>query len=324
MNQDLTRNALIGSAIGDALGVPVEFLSREEVRAIGLKDMIGCYDALPFTSWWSYRIPAGAWSDDTSMLIAGMDAIITENGNLNYETIMENFLSWWADGKYTSLDAAFGLGYTVSQAMQRYRAGRPALECGGTDLHDNGNGALMRILPFSLYAIKKQMSEAETVDLIGKASSLTHAHEISKMSCFLYTEFLRNLSITADPHQAFDHILQINYNAYFSPETIKAHEKILNPDFLYIQDSEISEKNGYVVPTLESALYSLLTTESFEDAVLKSINMGYDTDTVGCVTGGLAGAVYGYDQIPKRWLCKLIKRDMLEKMADDFDQLFDV
>jgi len=321
-DRNLSKDALLGFAVGDAFGVPVEFLTREEVRAVHLTEMSGKEDHLNFNSWWGSRIPAGAWSDDTSMTIAAMDTIRRNHGEIDYEAIMQSFLAWWNEGKYSSLGIPFGLGCTVEEAFQRYEKGRPAPECGGTDVYDNGNGALMRILPFSIYCIMKNLPERETAELIGKASSLTHGHDISKMSCFIYTEFLRELYQSGKLQSAYGHIMKINYHEYFSEEAVNAHEKILNPAFPESADEDISEKNGYVVATLETALHSLLTTNNYEEALLKAVNMGYDTDTVGGVTGGLAGALYGYESIPKRWLDKLLKRTYLERLAEAYQDLF--
>lgn len=320
-NKNLSRDSLIGFAVGDALGVPVEFLTRNEVRSLHLTDMIGSDWFLPFKSNWSEIIPSGAWSDDTSMIIAGMDSIIKNNGRIDYDDIMQNFLNWWEHNQYCSLDMAFGLGGVVSEALERYKSGCPALECGGKGTYDNGNGSLMRILPFSLYAVKTDMSEKETVNFIGKASSLTHAHDISKMGCFIYTEFLRTIVHTGDKMIAFKNILKIDYSKYFSDEAVKAHKKILTPDFLNIRDTEISEENGYIVATLESVLYSILNTENYEKAVLTAINMGYDTDTVAGITGSLAGILYGYESIPERWLNVLRKKSELEDLPEKFETL---
>ena len=318
----VTKDCLIGHAIGDALGVPVEFLSREQVRSCHITEMIGGDSGVPIRSQWIMSgVPAGAWSDDTSMTVAAMAAIENEKGKIVPEHIMKNFLDWWNSGLYTSLGSPFGLGGIVSESLTRFVKGTPPLKCGGTETRHNGNGSLMRILPFSLLCIASNKSEAETVELIGIGSSLTHAHDISKMSCFIYTEFLRILVQSKDKNAAFQHILDIDYKKYYSKEAIDALAQLLSPSFKSIKDTAISEKNGYVVPTLESALYSILTTTSFEQALLTSINMGYDTDTIGAVTGGLAGALYGYDAIPKRWLDKLKERQQLEELAVKYDQL---
>lgn len=136
-NKNLSRDSLIGFAVGDALGVPVEFLTRNEVRSLHLTDMIGSDWFLPFKSNWSEIIPSGAWSDDTSMIIAGMDSIIKNNGRIDYDDIMQNFLNWWEHNQYCSLDMAFGLGGVVSEALERYKSCCPALEFGGKGTYDN-------------------------------------------------------------------------------------------------------------------------------------------------------------------------------------------
>ena len=133
-NKIITKDALIGLAVGYAFGVPLEFLTREEVREVDLKDMI--------RTWLGKIIPAGSWSDDTSMTIAAMDSIIQNNGKINYEDIMHNFIEWWYHGKYTSIGTPFGLGGIVAESLERFQNGCPALECGGTSIMDNGNGSL--------------------------------------------------------------------------------------------------------------------------------------------------------------------------------------
>ncbi len=317
----LTQDALLGQAIGDALGVPVEFLSRKKVREINLKDMLGSDTEKSFNSDWGDIIPAGSWSDDTSMAVATISSIINTNGEINYDDIMNNFNKWWDNGEFTSIDKQFGLGYTVSKALKRFKDGVPALDCGGKEFGDNGNGALMRILPFSIYCIEQDLSEEETLELINEASSLTHAHEISQMSCFIYTEFLKALVKTKNPEIAYSRIFKIDYEDYYGPEALKAHAHLLHPNFPKSNPDEISENNGYVVATLESAIISILKTKSFEEALLYAINFGYDTDTIGAVTGGLAGVTYGYENIPQRWIDKLKKREYLEEMAKQYEEV---
>lgn len=315
---DIVKDGLIGLAVGDALGVPVEFLDRETVREINITEMVGAEDKLSFSSRWAQLIPSGAWSDDTSMTIAAMDAIIQDRGKIDYDHIMRSFLDWWYGSKYTSIGTPFGLGGVISKALDRFRRGKPALSCGGTGFRDNGNGSLMRILPFSLFCIQNGLSEGETADFIDKASSITHAHGISRMACFIYTEFLRCLKMSGNPESAHSYICSIDYSKYYSDKTIKQYSKLLSPGFPSANGDDISEQNGYVVPTLESAIYSVLNTDNYEDAVIESINLGYDTDTIAAVTGSIAGILYSYDGIPERWLNKLRKRDELEKLAESY------
>lgn len=319
--RNYSRDGLIGLAVGDALGVPVEFLDKEDVRKINVRDMIGKDTNVNFKSHWSALIPAGAWSDDTSMTYATMDSIVRNKG-IDYTDLMNSYLNWWTKGKYTSLEAPFGLGKTVCSALNRFIAGNPAVDCGGKGERDNGNGALMRIFPISLYCIESGLSEEETAKTISESSAITHGHDISKMSCFIYTEFLRKLIETKNPKLAMEHLKSIDYSKYFSKEAIAAHKKLLKGYFQYTPDNEI-KGSGYVVDSLECAIYSIMNTKNFEDAVLMAINTGYDTDTIGAITGSLAGVLYGEGNIPERWKNNLKKKDELDLIAIKYHYLLD-
>lgn len=311
--RNYSRDGLIGLAVGDALGVPVEFLDKEEVRKINVHDMIGKDTNVNFKSHWSGLIPAGAWSDDTSMTYATMDSIVRNKG-IDYTDIMNSYLNWWTKGKYTSLEAPFGLGKTVCSALNRFIAGNPAVDCGGKGERDNGNGALMRIFPISLYCIECGLSEEETVKTISESSAITHGHDISKMSCFIYTEFMRKLIETKNPKLAMENLKSIDYSKYFSKEAITSHKRLLKGYFEHTPDNEI-KGSGYVVDSLECAIYSIMNTKNFEDAVLMAINTGYDTDTIGAITGSLAGVLYGEENIPERWKNSLRKKDELDLIS---------
>ena len=317
--QDLTKDSLLGFAVGDAFGVPVEFLSRFEVRKINLQDMVGNDTPNMFRSRWGRLIPSGSYSDDTAMLISTMDSIIDNKGQINERSIMDNFVKWVNEGKYSSLEFPFGMGGIVLSSLKRYVRGVPPLDCGGKEYMDNGNGSLMRILPFSLYCITNDLSEEETCDIVSKGSQLTHANDISKMSCFIYTEYLRAIVKTKNPTIALNHIQNIEYSKYFSQEAINAHKQILGHGFLFISDEKIKD-SGYVVDTLESVLYSVIKGKDYESTIKTAINLGYDTDTVGGITGSIAGILYGSETIPERWISKLRRKDYLEELADKFSK----
>ena len=141
------------------------------------------------------------------------------------------------------------------------------------------------------------------------------------MSCFIYTEFIKFLLEKKDQDLALDEVKKINYSLYFSEEAIKAHEKILKHDLKNKDFNEIVG-SGYVVDTLECALYCILNTDSYEEAVKMAIQTGYDTDTIAAVTGSIAGIMYGYQKIPKNWLDKLKKKDYLVDLANKFYNLY--
>lgn len=314
-------DGLIGQSIGDAIGVPVEFLSRDTVRRIGVNEMLGNDCRLSFISRWGNLIPSGAWSDDTSMTIAAMSSIIRNHGEIDYDDIMKQFLLWWEEGKYSSLDFSFGLGNNISCALERYKQNIPPLECGGKGFRDNGNGALMRMFPFSMYCIYKGYNDEETLDFISKAASITHGHEINVLSCYIYTQLLYECFRTKNPDLAFSIAIRQKeqyYKTRFSSDAIQAHEilfeKIHDIDF----DPDTIPESGYVVDSLMIAIYCILRGYDYEDAITMAVEFGYDTDTNAAIVGSIAGVIYGMEQIPERWLCALRKKDELVQIAKQY------
>lgn len=297
------KAVMLGHAVGDALGVPVEFCERAELAAEPVTDMEG---------YGTYPYPAGSWSDDTSMSLAALDSLA--EGRLDFDDIMVKLGEWYYDDKYTPTGEMFDVGNTCSYAIDNYFAShKPVEQCGLTGEHSNGNGSLMRIHPFVLYAYAKQMPVDEWTSVIGQASALTHAHDRAKIGCLIYAFVLMSLlaqgqgGIEDGLTKAKHHLCTC---AEFSP-----YERIFRNDFAALPCDEI-KSGGYVVDTLEAALWCLLTTANYQDCVLKAVNLGDDTDTVAAVAGGLAGALYGYDAIPPEWLDALKRRDDIEKMCE--------
>lgn len=283
-------DAIIGLVVGDALGVPYEFRERGTFKA---SDMVG---------YGTYNQPPGTWSDDSSMTLATMQSIVDFN-EINLRDIMRNFQYWLYYGLYTPHGEPFDVGNTTHIAIQRYTNSNCTLyECGGNDIMDNGNGALMRILPL---AFKK--CDSDTID---KVSALTHAHEISKTACKLYVKIARHLL----DDKPIDEILfwdDVFVNEYSNIKNLKE-----------LTRDEI-RSSGYVVDTLEAALWCLLHSNSYKECVLKAVNLGSDTDTIAAVVGGLAGIIYGVGGkkgIPKKWIKQIVKHDDIEKLCEDFEK----
>ena len=300
----MMKSVIIGHAIGDALGVPVEFCDREELDESPVIDMRG---------FGSYPVPAGAWSDDTSMTLAALDSLA--KGSVNYDEIMENFVRWCSEDAYTPTGEMFDIGRTCLTAIRNYLAtdGKPALECGLTDEHSNGNGSLMRIHPFVLYASANNVPFGEWLELVKNGSAITHAHDRAALGCLIYAFVLFHLlgdpnkdSISLGLKRAECHLRDCAEMEYYS--------RIFKSDFASLDRNEI-KSSGYVVDTLEAALWCLLTTTDYKSCVLKAVNLGEDTDTVAAVAGGLAGILYGYDNIPQEWKDTLIKRDYIENLC---------
>ena len=270
------KDAICGFVVGDALGVPVEFTLRESLQEKPVKEMIG---------YGTYNIPPGTFSDDTSMTLATMSSICNKKA-IDFEDIQSEFLEWLFNSKYTQYEKTFDYGNTTYNALLNFKNGINALNCGGTNDRDNGNGSLMRILPFAFIP----NISYETIE---KVSSLTHAHQKSKISCNFYIEIaksmlLNDLEIREHVKLASDKIKDY----YKNSNELKYFKRIFNDDLEDVQSS------GYVIDTLECVIHCLETTDNYKDSVLKAVNLGGDTDTIAAICGGLSGIYYGFSEIP--------------------------
>lgn len=296
------KDGMIGLIVGDALGVPAEFYSREELMLNPVMDMKG---------YGTHNQPPGTWSDDSAMAIATMHSIVQKQG-IDYTDIMDKFVEWYGNAKYMQGNITFDCGVTVSHAISKYAAGASALESGCSGERDNGNGSLMRILPL---AYIKDI-DYETIENV---SGLTHAHPRSKIACVLYIEMARSMlendDLTMEEH-IFSACDKIKEHYKDSPELVH-FEKIFNNDL-----ERVSGK-GYVISTFEVVVYSLLQSETYADAVLEAVNIGLDTDTTAAICGGLAGIYYGYDSIPVSWLNEIDRLDEVLALCERFEAFCD-
>ena len=294
------KDGIIGLVIGDALGVPVEFNSRESLKKHPVTEMRG---------YGTYNMPPGTWSDDSSMTIATMASIVNKN-EIDYDDIMKEFQSWIETGKYTQYSNTFDYGITTARGIQNYKMGIDAIECGGTGERDNGNGSLMRILPLAFIPD----IDYETIENI---SGLTHGHLRSKIACVFYIEIAKSMlenNLTIDEHIK---LAGNKIKEHYKDSGELHHFKRIFNDELNDEDS-ISSK-GYVITTFESVIYSLKNTDNFRDAVLKAVNLGRDTDTVGAICGGLAGIFYGFDSIPIDWINEIPKIDEVIELCEKYE-----
>lgn len=328
-NLEAIKAGIFGVVVGDALGVPVEFTSRTERKLDSVTDM---------REYGTHSQPKGTWSDDSSMMLASLDSII-QSGGINYDDMMTRFRDWKINGEYTPHGRVFDIGITCARAIAQYRPGVDPTECGGKGERDNGNGALMRIMPVSLYdALEKEYwNDTFIVDIAcnsQEASSLTHGHPRSQIACLMHTSICHELIYRGDEsiymalwkgiHGTFDFYERradaiVWFDDAFRKEVQDdAYGRLRDLEvFMNLPDSEI-KSSGYVVHTLEAAIWCLLNTSSYEECVLKAVNLGDDTDTVGAVAGGLAGLAYGYENIPKEWLDVIVKKDWINKLCEDF------
>ncbi len=302
--EDVCKSLLLGVAVGDALGVPVEFQSRSEISEQPVTDMIG---------FGTHDQPAGTFSDDSSLTFCLAEAIAE---GFTLERAARHFINWRYDNYWTANGQVFDIGMTTQRAIARLLKGtRPDL-AGDFEEESNGNGSLMRILPLLVYIKDKPISER--YQLVKQVSAMTHGHVRSVMACFYYLEFALGLLNGLDKFTIYKN-LQKTVADHFRSIPISQDERRLFDRLLIDHIDLIPEEkiwsSGYVIHTLEAGIWSLLTTDNYPTAVLKAVNLGQDTDTTGAVTGGLAALLYGHQNIPAHWLTQLARKNDIENLA---------
>ena len=303
--RSIVKSALFGVAIGDALGVPVEFKSRELISKNPVVDFIG---------YGTYNLPPGTFSDDSSLTFCLAEALTKD---FDLDIISKNFISWYYENYWTARGSVFDVGIATRVAIERLVKGVQADVAGGVDESSNGNGSLMRILPLVFYLKNKTISERFAITR--QVSSITHGHIRSVISCFYYLEFARNLISGMDKFEIYKN-LQTEIPNYLksisvNPDEISLFNRLLESNIFDLNQDAISS-SGYVLHTLEASIWCLLTTDNYKDATLKAVNLGEDTDTTAAVTGGLAALLYGFDSIPDKWINQLARRADIEDLAD--------
>lgn len=301
------KDGIYTLAIGDALGCPVQFESREEVRRHPVTDMRG---------YGTFNLPEGSWTDDTSLTLCTL-ASIRECGTIDPDDIMKHFMQWMYEGKYTPYGFSYDIGFGTQNAIGAYKRGADIHHCGGKEAHNNGNGSLMRILPVCIFCTEKEMSDEEMIHNVHTVSALTHAHARSLTACGLYAFMVRSLirnegslieRLQAGIDEGFAY-----YEGKHEPE-IRTYQRIRNlSEFAKTPETEI-ESSGYVLHAIEAALWCLITENTLKDSLLKAVNLGEDTDTTAAIAGGLAGLYYGMEAIPENWLEALKKKELFEEL----------
>ena len=307
---NLNKDILLGTAIGDALGLPVQFLDREVVAKNPVTTMIG---------YGQFNVPAGTWSDDSSLSLCLAESLCK---GYDLSDIANNFVKWMFEGFWTPFNKAFDIGKTTYFAVVNLRNGVSPYLAGMDRERDNGNGSLMRILPLVPYILNMEVEERHKI--IGEVSSLTHRHPRSILACIALCEFAIqyiNQQSCEKAYQTMQQILlQLLKREIFIEEDVP-FKRLVGLSYNEFKAIELKDirSTGYVIDTLEASLWCIFNTSSFKDAVLKAVNLGDDTDTVGAIAGGLAGIIYGYDTIPSEWINVLARKDDIIELANRLD-----
>jgi ADP-ribosyl-[dinitrogen reductase] hydrolase len=280
--------ALLGLAAGDAVGTTLEFTTRD--RRAPLTDMVG---GGPF------HLKAGEWTDDTSMALCLADSLLACDA-LDPRDLMDRFVRWYRHGENSVNGRCFDIGVQTRRALESYERTGIAL-AGPTDASSGGNGSIMRLSPV---AIRWHRDVARARDEAREQSRTTHGAPEPVDACALLAEILVDAIVTGDN----EYVLRAR------SATEPKIDAIARGGWRRSRDEIRS--SGYVVDTLEAALWAVNESGSFEQAVLLAANLGDDADTVAAVTGQIAGALWGRAGIPAHWLDKLAWRESIEDRAE--------
>jgi ADP-ribosyl-[dinitrogen reductase] hydrolase len=294
------RGAMLGLATGDALGMPIEGFPPGGFAP--LADMIG--DLPP-------GLPVGHWTDDTSMALCLAVSLI-ETGRFDPVDQLNRYLRWLDEGYMSSTGKAFGIGLTVLGSLKRFRKTRKRYP-GPTDPQTAGNGSIMRLAPVPLFFAAKPL---QALDKAGQSSKTTHGARTAVDAC----RYMAAVIVGALQGRPKDELL----GDHFTPKPGYWDKKPLAPEIAEVAEGSYKQKSppaivgsGYVVKSLEAALWAFYTTNSFREGCLAAVNLGLDADTTGAVYGQIAGAFYGVKAIPRAWLAQLAKRAFIQSVADD-------
>ena len=314
----LANNILIGTAIGDAVGVPYEFSSRDKMHKNPAVDMI---------EYGTHSQPMGTWSDDSSLMFCLAESLVS---GYSLKSTATNFIKWKDGAYWTAHNELFDIGYTTSRSIDELKYILTSKDDQMLkDLKsfakesDNGNGSLMRILPL-IYEVKGKDLESQ-FDIIWKNSALTHKHIRAAMSCMIYLKFAEYLIDGAEKYNAYElmkkDILKLWDIIEFDKKEHIIFERVIKYNIFDFDEKTIMS-GGYVIESLEASLWCFLNTDNFRDSILKGINFGHDTDTTAAIIGGISGIYYGIDNIPENWLYSLVRLDEIINLGNRLDKKY--
>jgi ADP-ribosylglycohydrolase len=296
------RGSLLGLAVGDAVGTTLEFKPPGSFTPI--EDMVG---GGPF------QLQPGQWTDDTSMALCLAESLIEQQG-FNPVHQLQKYLQWYREGYLSSTGRCFDIGNTTIDGLRQFEKTQEPY-CGSTDPRSAGNGSIMRLAPVPLFYAKRPL---EAIAKSAESSRTTHQATVAVEAC----RYLGALIVGAVNGMSREELLSERYSpvpGYWEKNPlVEEIDEIALGSFKHRQPPEI-QGSGYVVKSLEAALWAFYNSHSFREGCLLAVNLGDDADTTGAVYGQLAGAFYGESGIPESWRSQLAYRQLIESMAD---QLF--
>jgi ADP-ribosylglycohydrolase len=302
------RGGVLALLAGDALGVPVEGMGRDEFEPVTAMRGGG-----------SHGQPPGTWSDAGSLTLITIESLL-EKGDLDETDLADRFVRWLFNRHWTARRVTFKVGFTTREGIVAFREGKPAQKSGLVEEDSNGNGSLMRMLPLAALAHARNLDVKATTDLAHRASRITHAHPRAMLACWLYSLLVRGVLDGLSLKDALARMRGQAAEVYGTDpwnDQYASVQGLMEREWRFVERSDL-KSSGYVVHTFEAALWCALMKPSLRDAVLEAVNLGEDTDTVAAVTGSLAGLLHGPAAVPDEWRKELARLDEIEPLLDRF------
>ena len=298
--EDRYLGCLIGLAVGDAVGTTVEFKSPGTFPPV--TDMTG---GGPF------KLPPGAWTDDTSMALCLAESLLT-CGAFNAQDQMERYLRWWKEGYLSSTGECFDIGNTVVSALHKFsQKGDPI--AGATDARAAGNGSLMRLAPVPLFFASHPI---RAIDISAESSKTTHGAETCLDACRYFSGLILGALQAVNKQELLaDRFTPID--GYFKEKPLcREIDEVARGSFMTKEPPDIVG-SGYVVKSLEAALWAFHHSSDFREGCLMAVNLGNDADTTAAIFGQIAGAYYGIKGIPHSWVDRIFHLEQLIDLANN-------
>lgn len=297
MFNNRAKGALYGLYVGDALGAPLEFQRTDNMPELR-----------KYSAGGVHNVNIGEFTDDSSMALALMHSLYEVGFDLKDQ--MDKYTNWLIKGEYSSKGHCFDIGITTRNAITKYKITKNPV-AGGTEHYNSGNGSLMRYAPVPLFFFNNGLDEMIKYGM--KSSVTTHGSEMVLETIRMFTLIFKNiLDGELDKTKILKNLDLDKYDI-----SNKELLKIYNNDYTKVLRKDL-KPTGYVVDSLNCALWAFVSTDNFEEAVIKAVNLGGDSDTIGAITGQIAGAYYGFHNIPHHFIDNLAKKDLLALHTDKF------
>ena len=298
---DRARGALIGTAVGDALGTTIEFTTPGTFEPVS-----------EITGGGPFKLKAGEWTDDSSMMLC-LAHSLTRKQAFDLKDQIDLYMKWWKEGTFSVTASCFDIGMIVQSALQEYeQTGNP--EAGPDDPYSAGNGSLMRLAPIPVFF---HSDFEDAVSFSGKSSLTTHRATEAVDTCRYFGGLIWGALNGASKNELLNGLYSPNAG-YWDREPLCAsvNDLILSENYKEKSASQV-RGSGYVMHSLEAVLWAFSTTDTFEEGLLKAVNLGEDADTTGAIFGQIGGAYYGEQGIPQRWVSKVKHNYFFYMKADE-------